>query len=192
MPFGLTNTPATFQAYINKALSRLVDYFVVVYLNDILIYSKLGEDHYAYVRIVIERLRKHKLYAKLSKCFFNVEEVEFLGFIMGSIGVKPDPDRILTIEKWPKPKSFYKVQVFLGFANFYRRFIHRYFYEAIGLTNLLVGIENGRKTGPFTFTPKAKASFEKLKKAFTTVRSVNQPPAAFGCPATYIIHALLL
>jgi hypothetical protein len=82
---------------------------VVVYLNDILIYSKLGEDYYAYIRIVIERLRKHKLYAKLSKCFFDVEEVEFLGFIIGSIGVKPDPNRILTIKKWPKLKLFYKV-----------------------------------------------------------------------------------
>jgi hypothetical protein len=82
---------------------------VVVYLDDIFIYSKLGEDHYAYVRIVIERLRKYKLYAKLSKCFFNVEEVEFLGFIVGFIGIKPDPDRILTIKKWPKPKLFYEV-----------------------------------------------------------------------------------
>jgi hypothetical protein len=72
---------------------------VVVYLDDILIYSKPGEDYYAYVRIVIERLRKHKLYAKLSKCFFDVEEVEFLGFIVGFIGVKPDPNRILTIKK---------------------------------------------------------------------------------------------
>jgi hypothetical protein len=99
MPFGLTNALATFQAYINKALSRLIDYFIVVYLNNILIYSKLGEDHYAYIRIVIKRLKKHKLYTKLSKCFFNVKEVEFLGFIVGSIGVKPDPNRILTIKK---------------------------------------------------------------------------------------------
>jgi hypothetical protein len=82
---------------------------VVIYLDNILIYSKLGEDYYAYVRIVIERLRKHKLYAKLSKCFFDVEEVEFLGFIVGSIGVKPDSDKILTIKKWPKLKLFYKV-----------------------------------------------------------------------------------
>jgi hypothetical protein len=82
---------------------------VVIYLNNILIYSKLGEDHYTYIRIVIERLRKHKLYTKLSKCFFNVEEVEFLGFIVGSIGVKPDPNRILTIKKWSELKLFYKV-----------------------------------------------------------------------------------
>jgi hypothetical protein len=109
MPFGLTNALAIFQAYINKVLSGLVDYFVVVYLDDILIYSKPGEDYYAYIRIVIERLRKYKLYTKLSKCFFDVKEVEFLGFIVGSIGVKPDPNRILTIKKWPKPKLFYKV-----------------------------------------------------------------------------------
>jgi hypothetical protein len=109
MPFSLTNTLAIFQAYINKALSRLINYFVVIYLNNILIYSKPGEDYHAYVRIVIKRLRKHKLYTKLSKCFFNVEEVEFLGFIVGSIGVKPDLDKILTIKKWPKPKLFYKV-----------------------------------------------------------------------------------
>jgi hypothetical protein len=105
-------------------LSRIVDYFIVIYLDDILIYSKLGEDYYTYVKIVIERLRKHKLYAKLSKCFFNIEEVEFLGFIVGFIGVKLDLDKILIIKKWPKLELFYKVQVFLGFTNFYQRFIY--------------------------------------------------------------------
>ena len=109
MPFSLINTPATFQAYINKALSGLVDYFVVIYLNNILIYFKLKEDYYTYVRIVIKRLRKYKLYTKLSKCFFNVEEIEFLKFIVGFIKVKPDSDKILIIEKWPELKSFHKV-----------------------------------------------------------------------------------
>ena len=99
MPFSLTNTLVIFQAYINKALFRLVDYFVVIYLNNILIYFKLREDYYAYIRIIIERLRKHKLYIKLNKCFFDVEEVEFLEFIISSIKVKPDFNRILTIEK---------------------------------------------------------------------------------------------
>jgi hypothetical protein len=82
---------------------------VVIYLNNILIYSKLREDYYIYIRIIIERLRKYKLYTKLSKCFFNIKEVEFLGFIIGFIRVKPDPNRILTIKKWPKLKLFYKV-----------------------------------------------------------------------------------
>ena len=82
---------------------------MVIYLNNILIYSKLREDHYAHIRIVIKRLKKHKLYTKLSKYFFNIKEVKFLGFIIGFIRVKPDPDKILTIKKWPKLKSFYKV-----------------------------------------------------------------------------------
>ena len=109
MPFSLTNTLVIFQAYINKALSRLINYFMVVYLNNILIYSKLREDYYAYIRIVIKRLRKHKLYIKLSKCFFNINKVEFLRFIIGFIRVKPNLNKILTIKKWPKPKLFYKV-----------------------------------------------------------------------------------
>ena len=109
MPFSLINALVTFQAYINKALSRLINYFIVIYLNNILIYSKLREDHYTYIKIVIERLRKHKLYTKLSKCFFNIKEIEFLGFIIGFIRVKPDLNKILTIKKWLKPKSFYKV-----------------------------------------------------------------------------------
>jgi hypothetical protein len=82
---------------------------VVIYLNNILIYSKPGEDHYTYIRIVIKRLRKYKLYIKLSKYFFDIKEIEFLGFIIDSIGVKPDPNKTLTIKKWPKPKLFYKV-----------------------------------------------------------------------------------
>ena len=109
MPFSLTNTLATFQAYINKVLFRLINYFIVIYLNNIFIYFKLREDHYTYIRIVIERLRKYKLYTKLNKYFFDVKKVEFLGFIMGFIRVKPDPNRILTIKKWPKLKLFYKV-----------------------------------------------------------------------------------
>jgi hypothetical protein len=82
---------------------------VVIYLNNILIYFKLREDYYTYIKIIIKRLKKYKLYTKLNKYFFNIKEVEFLGFIIGFIRVKPDPNRILTIKKWPKPKLFYKV-----------------------------------------------------------------------------------
>jgi hypothetical protein len=82
---------------------------MVIYLNNILIYFKLREDYYTYIRIIIKRLRKYKLYIKLSKYFFNIKEVEFLRFIIGSIKVKPDLNRILIIKKWPKLKLFYKV-----------------------------------------------------------------------------------
>jgi hypothetical protein len=109
MPFSLINTLAIFQAYINKVLSRIIDYFIVIYLNNILIYFKLGEDYYTYIKIVIERLRKYKLYIKLSKCFFNIKKIKFLGFIIGFIRVKPNLNKILIIKKWPKLKLFYKV-----------------------------------------------------------------------------------
>src|SRR5277367_2040664 len=99
MLFSLTNTLTTFQAYINKALFRLINYFIVVYFNNILIYFKLREDYYTYIRIIIKRLKKYKLYIKLSKCFFNINKVEFLGFIIGFIRVKPNPNKILTIKK---------------------------------------------------------------------------------------------
>jgi hypothetical protein len=90
-------------------LSRIIDYFIVIYLNNILIYSKPGEDYYTYIRIVIKRLKKHKLYTKLNKYFFNIKKVKFLGFIIGFIRVKPDLNKILIIKKWPKPELFYKV-----------------------------------------------------------------------------------
>jgi hypothetical protein len=90
-------------------LFKLINYFIVIYLNNILIYFRLREDYYTYIRIIIKRLRKYKLYIKLSKCFFNINKIEFLRFIIGFIEVKPNLNRILIIKKWPKPKLFYKV-----------------------------------------------------------------------------------
>ncbi|KAF4627116.1 hypothetical protein G7Y89_g11043 [Cudoniella acicularis] len=168
MPFGLANAPATFQAYVNTALTGLIDHIVVVYLDDILIYSKDPAKHEEHVRQVMARLRKNLLFAKLSKCEFSVEKVEFLGFIVGNDGVKADPERIRAIKDWPEPTTFREVQVFLGFANFYRRFVYRYSHIAAGLTTQLVGMVNGRKTGPYLFTDEARKSFKALKEAFTT------------------------
>ena len=99
MPFGLTNAPATFQAYINRALSGIADVFCVVYLDDILIFSESLETHWGHVQYMLTRLRKFNLYTKLSKCYFATIEVEFLGFIISTEGVKMDPSRIQTITK---------------------------------------------------------------------------------------------
>jgi transposase InsO family protein len=167
MPFGLANAPATFQAYVNTAMAGLLDDFVVVYLDDILIYSKNEDEHHDHVRQVLTRLRKHNLYAKLSKCEFDVKEVEFLGFLVGINGVQADPERIRSVVEWPQPQSFHDVQVFLGFANFYRRFIHRYSAVTLGLTDLLKGMVRGRKAGELEWTKEAEASFQNLKTAFT-------------------------
>lgn len=166
MPFGLTNAPATFQAYINKSLAGLIDKFCVVYLDDILIYSDSHEEHIDHVKQVLERLRRFSLYASLKKCEFFTTEVEFLGFIVSTSGVSMDKRRVETIREWPKPKTYHEVQVFLGFVNFYRRFIHHYSQIAGPLSELLKGSVKGVKSGPFEWPDAAERAFTQLRDAF--------------------------
>ncbi len=161
MPFGLSNAPATFQAYINHALVGLVDVTCVVYLDDILIYSENPDEHTKAVRQVLERLQQYCLFVNLDKCDFNTDKVEFLGFVISPDGVAMEESRVTAIQNWPIPETTREVQVFLGFANFYRRFIYAYSRVATGLTNILKG---GR---PFEWTKEAAESFERLQRAFT-------------------------
>ena len=149
MPFGLTNAPATFQGYINRALSGYLDIFCVVYLDYVLVFSQKGEDHWDHVRKVMDRLRQYSLYVNLKKCSFATDCVEFLGFIVRTDGVTMDLSRVEAITKWPTPSSFNDVQIFLSFANFYRRFIKGY-SKIVGLiTDLLKGSVLGKKLGLF-------------------------------------------
>jgi transposase InsO family protein len=168
MPFGLCNAPASFQAYINEALAGLVDVLCIVYLDDVLIYSKRSEDHPQHVRTVLERLRKFKIYCNLKKCKFSTTEVEFLGFIVSTKGVSMDTSRVETITEWPEPTSFKDLQVFLGFANFYRRFIEGYSRIAQPLTGMLKGSDKGKKAGPFLWNEEEAEAFRTLKTAFTS------------------------
>jgi hypothetical protein len=123
IPFNLTNTPAIFQAYINKTLDNYLNTFCVAYMDDICIYSDLLEEHKKYVRKVLDRLRKYSLYAKLSKCEFHKTEIQFLRFNMGIAGVSMNQAKVQTILEWPVPQNFRDIQIFMDFANFYRRFI---------------------------------------------------------------------
>jgi hypothetical protein len=123
MPFSLANAPTMFQAYIHKALGYLVNSIYIVYLDDILIYSKDETEHKKHVKIVLQRLREYALYAKPSKCTFHTKEVEFLGFVVNTNGVTIDANRVRSIYKWPAPTTHYEVQVFLSFTNFYQCFI---------------------------------------------------------------------
>jgi RNase H-like domain found in reverse transcriptase/Reverse transcriptase (RNA-dependent DNA polymerase) len=166
MPFGLTNAPATFQASVNEALRGLLDQCCIAYMDDILIFSKVGEDHAAHVRAVLERLREYRLYAKLSKCDFDIDEVAFLGFRVGVAGVSMDPRKVLAIREWPKPQSFRDIQIFLGFANFYRGFIIGYSRVVSPITDLLIGMQGGKKTGRFEWTAGAEQAFHQLKACF--------------------------
>ena len=138
MPFGLTNAPATFQDYINKILAEKLDVFVIVYLDDILIYTEdESEGHVQAVRWVLDQLRKFSLYANLKKCRFHQEEVRFLGYIVSLWGICIEDERIKAVKQWPEPKSIRDIQVFLGFANFHWRFIQGFSRIAAPFTSML-------------------------------------------------------
>ena len=162
MPFSLCNAPATFQAYIDRALRPLIDITVVVYLDDILIFSFTEADHPQHVKEVLDLLRKAKLYVKLSKCQFIVQTVEFLGFIISTQGIHMDLSRVAAIQEWPEPTTVKEVQSFLGFSNFYRRFIEGYSRVAKPLTDL-----TGKSCPkPFHLPIDAQKAFQALKDCF--------------------------
>jgi hypothetical protein len=173
MPFGLTNAPATFQAYVNEALVGLLDVLCVAFMDDICIYSDTVEEHADHVRQVLDRLRKAGLHARLSKCEFSVENIAFLGYRVGTAGVSMDPRKVQTILDWPVPENFRDIQVFLGFANFYRRFVLRYSKVVRPMTDLFKGMQKGRKTGPFEWPEEAQHAFEALKACFTTAPTLQ-------------------
>jgi len=118
--------------------------------------------------MVLDRLRKYELFANPAKCQFMVKEVEFLGFIIGVNGISMDPSRVSTIRDWPAPRTFRELQVFLGFANFYRRFVEGYAKVTVPLSDLLKGSEKGKKPGPFEFPERARKAFDSIKVAFTS------------------------
>ena len=163
MPFGLTNAPATFQNLMNDVLRDFLDDFAIVYLDDILIFSATLDEHKRHVRSVLERLRAYGLFAKPEKCFFHQDEVEYLGFLVSYQGVKMDPKKVSAILDWPEPASVHDVQVFLGFANFYRRFIQGYSKIATPITQLL-----RKNNTSFEFNEPARQTFHQLKTAFTS------------------------
>jgi Reverse transcriptase (RNA-dependent DNA polymerase) len=145
MPFGLTNAPASFQAYANDCLRDFLDLFCVVYLDDVLIFSDTLEEHITHVKQVLSRLRDFGLTCKLKKCEFHATSLSFLGSIISPEGVSMDPDRVSAIAEWPAPEDVHEIQMFLGFANFYRRFINGYSRVVFPITNLL------RKDQPFNW-----------------------------------------
>jgi hypothetical protein len=123
MPFGLTNAPAVFMDLMNRVCGPFLDKFVIVFLDDILIYLKTKSDHEQHLRQVLELLRKEKLYAKFSKCEFWLREIQFLGHVVNDQGIYVDPAKIESIKNWQTPKTPTEIRSFLGLAGYYRRFI---------------------------------------------------------------------
>ncbi|KAJ1572298.1 hypothetical protein NDA11_005973 [Ustilago hordei] len=165
MPFGLANAPAHFQSFINDIFRDIIGVYVVVYLDDFLIFSDTEEVHVKHVTEVLTRLRSNRLFAKLSKCEFHTKTVEFLGYIIKPTGIEMDPEKVRTVKEWPMPESIHDIQRFLGFANFYRRFIAHFARIAKPLTALVKPIERFKK---LELPEGAQQAFHKLIQAFTS------------------------
>ena len=160
MPFGLSNAPATFQARINEVLHPFLDVFCTAYIDDILIYSNDLKIHRQHVRLVLQALQEAGLQLDIKKCEFEVTEVAYLGMIISTSGVKMDPKKVQCIVDWEDPKDLKDVQAFLGFANFYRRFIKNFSRIARPLVALT------KKNAKFDWSRACSNAFSKLKNAF--------------------------
>ena len=123
MPFGLTNAPAAFMDLMHRVFQPYLDRFIVVFVDDILIYSKSEEDHERHLRVILQTLREHQLYAKFNKCEFWLTEVRFLGHMVSASGVSVDPKKVKAVMSWERPKSVFEISSFLGLVEYYRRFI---------------------------------------------------------------------
>ncbi|KAL4291663.1 hypothetical protein GQ457_14G020350 [Hibiscus cannabinus] len=169
MPFGLTNAPAAFMDMMNRVFQPYLDQFVVVFIDDILVYSRSEDEHEEHLRIVLQTLRENQLYAKFSKCEFWLNEVVFLGHIVSAEGIRVDPKKIEAIMDWKQPKNVSEVRSFLGLAGYYRRFVEGFSIIAAPLTKLL------RKDVPFAWTETQQSSFDKLKMVLTEAPVLIQP-----------------
>uniref|UniRef100_A0A4W5RP12 ribonuclease H n=1 Tax=Hucho hucho TaxID=62062 RepID=A0A4W5RP12_9TELE len=169
MPFGLSNSPAVFQALVNDVLRDMIDQFIYVYLDDILIFSSSLQEHVQHVRRVLQRLLENGLFVKAEKCIFHAQSVPFLGYIVSTEGIRMDPDKVKAVVDWPSPDSRKALQRFLGFANFYRRFIRNFSQIVAPLTAL---------TSPrimFRWSDTAEAAFAKLKSRFVSAPILIAP-----------------
>lgn len=169
MPFGLTNAPATFCNIMNDVFYEYIDRFVVVYLDDIVVYSKTLDDHLIHLRRVLSRLREHQLYVKMEKCEFAQEEIMFLGHWVSKGQVRMDDRKIRAILDWPAPTKVTELRSFLGLANYYRRFIQGYSKRVAALTDLL------KKDRKWVWSTECQEAFDKLKHAVASEPVLRLP-----------------
>ncbi|GJU64877.1 putative reverse transcriptase domain-containing protein [Tanacetum coccineum] len=183
MPFGLTNAPAVFMDLMNRVCKPYLDKFVIVFIDDILIYSKSKQEHEEHLKIILELLKKEELYAKFSKCEFWIPKVQFLGHVIDSEGIHVDPAKIESIKDWTSPKSPTEIRQFLGLAGYYRRFIEGFSKIAKPMTKLT------QKKVKFEWGDKQEAAFQLLKQKLCSAPILALPEGSEDfiayCDASY-------
>jgi hypothetical protein len=189
LPFGMCNAPATFMRLMHDVLMPHLDDFVIVYLDDICVYSKSKEDHLVHLGKVLALLRQHQLYAKPSKCEFGVDHINFLGHIISGHGIATDPAKVKAVLDWPELTSAKEVLQFKGLVGFYKRFIKDFSKIAASLTALTGNV-------PFKWGEEERASFQALKKAITSAPVLAAPdfskPFTVTCDASkYAVGGVL-
>ena len=174
MPFGLTNAPAAFMDLMNRVFQPYLDRFVIVFIDDILVYSGSSEEHSEHLRIVLQTLRERQLYAKLSKCQFWLDRVAFLGHVISAEGVSVDPQKIEAVVNWKPPKNVSEVRSFLGLAGYYRKFVEGFSKIAAPLTKLT------RKDVKYDWVDACQKSFDELKGRLTSAPVLALPNGRDG------------
>ena len=169
MSFRLTNAPATFNRLMQDIFRPFLDDFVLVFFDDILVYSKSEEEHEEHVKKVLQLLREHQLFAKWRKCTFCTRQIEYLGSIVSEEGISVDPTKIKDIIEWPRPTSVSEIRGFLGISRWYRTFLRNYVLIATPLTNLL------RKGSKINWETQHEESFEELKTYVTSTPCLKLP-----------------
>ncbi|GAA0152574.1 hypothetical protein LIER_37518 [Lithospermum erythrorhizon] len=179
MSFGLTNAPAAFMDLMTRVLREFLDKFVVVFIDDILIYSRSELEHDEHLRRVLETLRVNKLYAKFSKCEFWLGKVQFLGHVISGEGICVDPQKVEAVINWERPTSVTEVRSFLGLAGYYRRFIQDFSLIATPMTKWT------RKDVPFVWSEECEICFNELKRRLTTLPMLILPSGNEG----YVVYS---
>ena len=174
MSFGLTNAPAAFMNLMNRVFEEFLDKFVIVFIDDILIYSKTNEEHGQHLELALRKLKDKQLYAKFSKCEFWLDKVVFLSHVVSNKGIMVDPAKIEAVKGWNQPKTITEIRSFLGLAGYYRKFVEGFSKLAMPLTQLT------RKGHKFLWSETCEKGFQELKKRLTTTLVLTIPQGTEG------------